>query len=157
MRQASVRVTVISYDKGIPFVTGKETLISSGEFSYIKPSFANNYENGVKRETPTTRTTVFELLTPATLDDMFAASTRFEKAPYEIAFTEAQIVAFVRAHRAWMHEIDVTRYFLMFYRDHVVVAAVFQIGDHSFGVDIYSLLDPTVWGVERPAHIVLPR
>jgi hypothetical protein len=147
MCQSSVRLCPL-YDKGIPFVTGKETFVSSGEFSYITLVFATTTRR-VKQADDENHN--FELYAR---DLRNVCGLTFSR-PRD-GVTEHRLLP-VRSHRAWMHEVGATRYFPFLYRDHVVVAAVFPISEYSYGVDIYSPDDLTVWGVERTPHIVLPR
>ncbi len=144
---------LISIDMKVKAVSGAETFVHSKEFFYFTPSFINNYSGGVVEPTGETAVHGFILLRNATFREMFEEISRnFDS----LAFTENQIVNFIRNNRKWMNRGAVT-YFLFKYRGHVVVAAIFPKPDEtSFGIDVYDVNNPTRWFHILGAFIVVP-
>ena len=139
----------------IEAVSGDETLIRSDEFHYMRPSFRNNHRMGPVEKTDEVRVLGIELLAPATFREMFEPLAGDVTT---LAFTENQIVNFVRRERAWMGR-NGTTYFLFRYNKGIVVAVIFAIPSMtSYGVDVHALDDPTVWN--HPSFkncVVVPR
>ncbi len=137
----------------IAAVSGEETFIKSGEFAYITPSFMNNYRGGVKEETSETRMLGIELLAPATFRQMFEP---LASDITKLAFTENQIVDFIRQERKWMTRGGTT-YFLFKYNNGICVAAIFP-SSLSFGVDIYTIDNKASWNHPQFKNcVVIPR
>lgn len=144
---------LISIDMKVQGVSGEETFIRSKEFFYFTPSFVNNYSRGATESTEETKVHGFMLLRNATFREMFE---EISKNLDSLAFTENQIVDFIRNNRKWMNRGAVT-YFLFKYRNHTVVAAIFPKPDEtSFGLDVYDVNDPTRWYHLLGAYVVVP-
>ena len=144
---------LVSIDMKVDAVSGVDTFIHSKEFFYFTPSFINNYSGGVIEPTEETAVHGLVLLRGATFREMFEEISRNIDS---LAFTENQIVNFIRNNRKWMNRGAVT-YFLFKYRGHTVVTAIFPKHDEtSFGLDVYDINDPTRWFHILGAYIVVP-
>ena len=144
---------LISIDMKVQEVSGEETLIHSKEFFYFTPSFINSYSGRAAEPTAETKVHGFMLLRSATFREMFEG---ISKNLDSLAFTENQIVDFVRNNKRWLNR-GATTYFLFKYRSHIVVAAIFPKSDEtSFGLDVYDVNDPTRWYHLLGSYVVVP-
>lgn len=145
--------SIVSAGLVVDEVDGTITFLKSGEFYYLTPSFVNSYGGATIEKTKRIHTIGAELKVPATFKEMFdPLSSDLRK----IAFTEHQIVNFIRRNRTWMNAGG-TVYFPFKYKGHVCVAAVFANSKKtSFGVDVYTFDNETKWGPIYGTRIVVP-
>lgn len=115
----------------ISSVNGKLSLIGSGLFSFITPSFVNTYDGHVIEATRKTTIDEHIVLIPNTLKRVFEELSR---GPRNFAFTEHQIVELILSNSFWMEQV--TTYFFFKYRGHIVPASIFW--NNGFGLEVYT-------------------
>lgn len=145
--------SIISAGLIIDEADGNVSLINSKEFHYIRPSFSGNYYGTTVEKTKRIHAIGAELKIDATFEEMFGPLSDDKK---KIAFTEHQIVNFIRRNRAWMNAGSTT-YFPFKYLESVYVAAIWPVErNSSFGIDVHRMDEPTKWPSHHGPRIVIP-